>query len=266
MAELIPEAAGSLLGAEMLRRVLGPTASYLGEEIQSWVEQRKTNISRIFNSADRKLQLRGNIEGSVPPRILNRVLEDGSFCDDELVGEYYGGVLASSKSGIARDDRGYSYIKIIGQLSVYQLRAHYLIYGSMKRLFGGSGLEFGKPNDRKMMGIFIPSSVFMTAMAYDAKELSQSRSIGDHILDGLAKEYLIDKNFGAGNISYVRSIHPLGNDSGVFITPSSLGSQLFLWANGRSDLDQTEFLTRDFKFEFVEGVIVPEGVEAFKFS
>ena len=49
-------------------------------------------------------------------------------------------------------------------------------------------------------------------------------------------------------------------EGGMIVEPSVLGSQLFLWANGRSDLDQTRFLTHEFNFEFDERISVAKGI------
>ena len=130
-----PTAALAFIGADLARRVLGPTASYLGDEAKTWAKARVTNIRNIFESAVKKLRADGRAEGSVPPRILKSIIDDGSFCDDAIITEYFGGVLASSKSGISRDDRGVTYLSLISRLSSYQVRAHYIIYQILKNLF-----------------------------------------------------------------------------------------------------------------------------------
>jgi hypothetical protein len=40
------------------------------------------------------------------PKVIKAILDDGSFCDDELTASYFGGVLASSKTEVGCDDRG----------------------------------------------------------------------------------------------------------------------------------------------------------------
>jgi hypothetical protein len=85
---------------------LGPTAEYLGGGLRAWTEKRVQNVATIFNKAQEKLGPEIEKAGSVPPRVLKEVLDEGSFCDDELTAEYFGGILASSRTPSGRDDRG----------------------------------------------------------------------------------------------------------------------------------------------------------------
>jgi hypothetical protein len=57
--------------------------------------------------ARRKLGIRAEQPGSIPARTLQKLLTDGSFVDDEICAEYFGGVLASSRSQTGRDDRAH---------------------------------------------------------------------------------------------------------------------------------------------------------------
>lgn len=55
-------------------------------------------MRRIFENADRQLSDEP-VDGRVSPRVLRKVLQEGSFIEDELAAEYLGGVLASSRLG-----------------------------------------------------------------------------------------------------------------------------------------------------------------------
>jgi len=103
--------------AEILQKLLGPTADYLGGEIKSYTEKGLNyvrgrsekggkgeiksytekgleNITIIFKAAIKKLGSKIETDGQVPPRILKEILDEGYFCEDELASEYFGGVLA----------------------------------------------------------------------------------------------------------------------------------------------------------------------------
>lgn len=130
---------GTAVGsAKIVEKLLGPTADYVGGGIKDWTEKRVNNVSRIFSIAATRLGGRIEEEGAVPPKVLKGILDEGSFCDDELSAEYFGGVLASSRTGVSRDDRGAAYIAMLGRLSAYQIRAHYCFYHIFKRLFDGT--------------------------------------------------------------------------------------------------------------------------------
>lgn len=64
---------------------------------------------------------------AVPPKVLRDILNEASFNDDQVSVEYFGGVLASSKSGIARDDRASTITATLSRMSTYQIRCHYVI-------------------------------------------------------------------------------------------------------------------------------------------
>ena len=134
---------GSALGsAKLIEKLLGPTAEYLGEGIQSWTKQRCKNVENIFTNAQDKLGNRIEEPGTVPPRVLKEILSEGSFCDDPLTTEYFGGLLASSRSQISRDDRGAYWSSLVTRLSSYHIRNHFLIYRAIYDRFHEQDILF----------------------------------------------------------------------------------------------------------------------------
>ena len=85
-----------------IAKLLGPTADYLGEGLRDLTQRRVESIGRIFSNASKRLGSRLDKPGQVPPRILKTVINEGSYCEDPVALEYFGGVLASSR------DRGWS--------------------------------------------------------------------------------------------------------------------------------------------------------------
>src|SRR6266581_8296847 len=137
---------GTAIGsAKLIERMLGPTADYIGGGVEAWTKKRVDNVTRIFRSAQNKLGVKLEREGSVPPRVLKEILQEGSFCDDELAAEYFGGVLASSRSEIPRDDRGSAMARLVGRLTTYQLRSHFLLYTVIKTAFKGQDIIVNNP-------------------------------------------------------------------------------------------------------------------------
>src|SRR5262245_23499596 len=81
---------GTAIGsAKLIERILGPTADYIGGGVEAWTKKRVENVARIFRSEQRKLGSRLESEGTVPPRVLKEILQEGSFCDEELSAEYF---------------------------------------------------------------------------------------------------------------------------------------------------------------------------------
>src|ERR1700761_7877688 len=118
---------GSAIGGKKIaEKILGPTADYIGEQLKEWTKKRVENTAKIFQNAEKKLGDKINESGQVSPKVLKGILEDGAWCEEELQVDYFGGVLASSRSGITRDDRGAYFTSLISRLTTYQLRTHYL--------------------------------------------------------------------------------------------------------------------------------------------
>ena len=119
---------------EIINKVLGPTAEYLGEEILAGVKKKRAeNTWNIFSNAEKKLGDKLDRPGQVPPKVLRTIINEGSYSDDAVATEYLGGVLASSRTEEGRDDRGDRLAKLISNMSIYQLRSHYLIYSTTIR-------------------------------------------------------------------------------------------------------------------------------------
>ncbi|MCK5536334.1 MAG: hypothetical protein KAI79_05865 [Bacteroidales bacterium] len=232
-------AIAAYLGKDGLQKLLGPTADYLGGELAEFTKKRAQNIGNIFQNANKKLGKQIDEEGSVPPKILKSIINDASFNDDRIAIEYFGGVLASSRTKDGRDDRGAKMTKLVDNLSTYQLRTHYLIYKTIKKLFKSkedNNLNLSK--GRNEMEIFIPFQHYVELMDFTEEEISNFESIIRHIFFGLSNDGLIENNFSYGNsediISKAKNSE-FAKNGGIICQPSALGSELFLWAFGESN-------------------------------
>lgn len=249
--EMLVAVFGALGVAKLVGDILGPTAKYLGEGLRDWAKQRIENTAKIFKAAERKLGPKIHEPGAVPPRVLKGILTEGSFSDDFLAQEYFGGVLASSRSGASRDDRGAYFIALVSRLSSYQLRTHYIFYHIIKDLFDGEILLMTRQQDRDTTTTYIPLDMYMEAMDFDEQEYEKRSVLIGHIMFGLAKENLIE-----GIFSYDT---PEGGKWSIVFTPSALGTELFLWVYGKPNIPMCDFLKTDNKFEVVGGIHIPEG-------
>jgi hypothetical protein len=148
----------------MLERLLGPTFDYLGDGLRDLTEKRARNIGNIVMKAIQKTEELG-AEGEVPPRVIKNVFDDGSFSDDQIVAEYLGGVLASSKSPGGRDDRGVALSDLVNRLSAYTLRTHYILYLAARKTTppiatrwkaaAGRDLNVGNSSEARMVATFV---------------------------------------------------------------------------------------------------------------
>jgi hypothetical protein len=261
---------GAATGAEIVKKILGPTADYLGVGLKNWTEKRVNNVGRIVNKAQQKLGSRIDDPGSVPPKVLKAILDDGSFCEDTIGTEYFGGVLASSRTENSRDDRAVTYLSLIGRLSTYQIRTHYLLYQLLKITLRD---EYSNQMSHQVVTeLYIPESVYDEAM--DFSESEDKGVITDHSLVGLSKEALINDNYVYGGLGKIQAhsrtpIEPSQfsyryniegvTEGGIVFQPSKLGFELFFWAYGKPDYGYADFLNPEVDFPIIEGVSIKSG-------
>jgi hypothetical protein len=255
MNEILVAIGGGLTGGKILEKLLGPTAEYLGQGMLTFAKRRSENIQRIFSNAGKKLGDRIESPGSVPPRVLAGVLNEGSYREDKLDVEYFGGVLASARTSISRDDRAASNVALVSRLTTYQLRSHYILYRTIKRLFNGTNIAVSSPAGRLSLELLIPLSVYSTAMDFSEEE--DNWSLLHHAMSGLGHEDLIEKQgtWNGGPIAY--SIRPESED--ISVTPSVRGIELFLAAYGFGHFGVDRFLSSECEIADIAEISIPEG-------
>jgi hypothetical protein len=231
-------AVGAYAAKDVVTRLLGPTADYLGGEMQQFTERRLKTIGRIFRNAAEKAQDRLDGPGAVPPRVLRDIVNEGSFQDDDLAVEYFGGVLASSRTVMSRDDRSVIFTSLISRLSVYQLRTHYIAYSILRDLL------LNRPKRRtdyfasSALWIRIPLMVYIEAMDFTPEERERLQSILEHTSWGLKKEGLV-RNLGYG--PEIQLIPDLSDT--IFFSPAVAGVELFLRVHGIDFSTAGDFLS-----------------------
>lgn len=221
-------------GKELVVKLLGPTADYLGDGMKGLVQKGTKNLERIFIAAAAKAGDKLNEPGAVPPRVLQRVLQEGPFIEDELAAEYYGGILAASRSKNLTDDSGAYWLGVIQRLSLYQIRMHHICYAAAKASYNEN--RWPRHADH----------IQMARVAIDRKSLQNSfnqeisPTIFEHIRSGLAREDLtsgiqVDEEF-------------------YFFDPSPAGTELALWASGYRDKQVEQFFRHEVSFPFFDGL------------
>lgn len=221
---------------DMLPKLLGPSFDYLGGEVKSYTEKGVNNVLRIFANAGEKVGPDIENPKQVHPKVLKEILDEGYCAEDPLATEYFGGVLASSRTSNARDDRGAAFVKLVGQLSSYQLRAHHVIYMTARGMYPNVGEKLYLASYRQTeMPIYIEWKHMAQALDLNPEETANFGIYTTHILSGLARSALIEDWFASGSAQTLHDFsHPKRNypDSGLIMQPSVVGAELFLWAYG----------------------------------
>ena len=243
---------------DIIDKLLGPTVDYLGDGLRSFTQNRVENVDKILQNAWTKLKTLGKAEinGVVSPKVLKGVINDGSYAEDFLSIDYFGGVLASSRTDVPYDDRGAYFNALISRLSTYQLRMHYVFYHALKREFNGEDINFGLSKEAEKLRLFMPFSLFVKAMGFQNKRTDQIDIYLMHIINGLTKEQLIDSEFVFGKKEHIQKHFKEAFKGGLIIQPSTLGFELFYWAYGLGTENFMTFFQKDKHFKIDEQVVI----------
>ena len=247
---------------DLIVKLLGPTADYLGGESKNMVKKGVENLKRIFSHSAEVLGSKIDQPGAVSPRVLKHIINEGTFCEDRLSAEYFGGVLASSRTNHSRDDRGLSFVSLISSMSTYQIRSHYIFYTVIRNIFKGKNIEVGVSSSRRSMATFIPMKVYTESMDYLGGE--DNNTILGHCLFGLYRLGLIDRNWASGEIDTIKKLYAQAEGPGIHIIPSPIGMELYLWVHGHSSCSIHHFLDEKIYFNTSKVLKVPEGSIATK--
>ncbi len=237
LAALVDPAALALLGpAYLVGKVLGPTADYIGEGVKDWTERRSQNVKAVFDKAGRKLGDELDEPGGVPPRVLKGVLEEGQFAEDDLAREYLGGVLASSRTSTARDDRAASLVGVVGRLSTYSLRMHYLLYAAARPRLIGTAANLGLDTERKQEAkLYVSFTTLIRGFDLSDEEHRNFGGILSHTLHALLREDLLEHEFFLSSGEQLRLNQggkAYDEEGGLIYVVSPLGMELFCHAHG----------------------------------
>lgn len=234
-----PGTVAAITSAPLVLKVLGPTADYLGESTRDWTERRAHNVRSVFERAGRKLGDALHESGTVPPRVLKGVLQEGQFAEDALMAEYLGGVLAASRTPSGGDDRPAAMSALIGRLSTAQLRFHYLVYAGaraslQRRVAEDSLVNLYQADERRGQRVYVPMEAIDSALRLDE---SADASVIPHCVYGLIRENLLDDVFDGGGGDHLRSKFGRVLDAGYVLTLSIVGIELFMTAHGIRGVD-----------------------------
>lgn len=142
-----------LPGEWALQKAFGPVLTELGEDIKRMYAVGRDKIlaagyRKIPNAEDGK---RANL------RVTRDVMWNGAFTDDEVCAEYFGGILASSRSDDGKDDSSIQFVDVIKSLSSKQLRLHYLIYNSLNKILSvkKSSINVGQSTELQSLHVWL---------------------------------------------------------------------------------------------------------------
>ena len=226
------------------RKVLGPTFDQIGTDLRGrYSESRLANAQSMFSAMNRRIEESGHNTGTIPPRVVMKTLEEASWCDAEVMAEYFGGILASSLSDDAADDRGVTWTSLVSRLATREIQLHYLAYSSLRRrLVGSTTLQLGTNQGQLEAAIYLPETGIVNAMNLATPDYNFNSHIVQSML-GLYREGLVGDMYVFGSRQHINeSLSVDVPEDGVVFTPSASGIILFNWAHGLGDTDVNSIL------------------------
>ena len=213
---------------DLLLKLLGPSADYLGQEAQGLVKKCNFNVNRVFSNAWKKLGKKVEEPGEVNPRVLKEVYSEARFCEEDVLVDYYGGILASARNGDGKDDWAIPLLSKLKTLSSYQVAFHFFAYRAVYEMFRGSSLKMG--TQQSEMKVFIPWHSFNKIVA--AKSDTPLSIV--HAATGLDSSGLI-RLVCYGDADFLKgATGKMLPGYGVIVSPTLTGAELFLRSLGHN--------------------------------
>lgn len=236
-----------LPGEWALEKALGPLLDEVGTDFKKlYIVGR----DKIIEVAKRKMRgANGGLKANL--RVTRDVFWNGSYTDEPICAEYFGGILASSISADGTNDSGIFYLDIIKSLSSGQLKMHYILYRALNLLL------LADPNKKELNPAQGSALAGITIFIASKNILNQlgSEDVAA-ILHGLESKGLVGNSFE----SKAQEL-----EDGTFLpyigfSPSSIGIQLFAVANNMFP-EWMKYSTNDFG-DFKDVVVPSEYAES----
>jgi hypothetical protein len=163
---------GAGVGIPVLNKLLGPAADRIGAGGWTLADTSVECVKRVFEKATRRAGPRLDDGGGVPPKVLKEVMEEAAVAEDELTQDYLAGVLASARSENGRDDRAAAHARLVGDLSAYAPRTHYLMYASAQHCSVESDADDFRTDAFSRKVFVVGGDEHIAGMSFSAGELA----------------------------------------------------------------------------------------------
>lgn len=233
-------------GEWAVQKLFGPTLDQMGGDLSlAYVAVRKKILSAVLNAAIRKTPNLGDGR-RVNLRVAHDVLTSGAFSDSAICTEYFGGIMASSRSEDGQDDSAINFVETVKSLSSKQLHLHYALYNGINKLFVSSGVQVDPISGSKLG---------QQKVWFSSLELLQKLNLKlETDLHVLGERGLIDRY-------EVNELEDKDNGTTLFycsVDPTPLGVMFYAVSHNRYE-DWREFSKLD--FGDYEGISLPSTYE-----
>ena len=205
---------GVATAAYVAQQLFGKTLAEMGDDLNKIY---KANRDKILSNAAKKVT--DPNDGAKPNlRVARDVIWNGAVTDDEVCAEYFGGLLAASRS---------DYVDCIKALSSKQLHLHFVIYNSLHKMLVevGSPIKPGMQDELSQKQVWFSTNELMRLglnLVIDMNVLHRqglvsSYAMNQHVVGIKALPYsqASPTTFGvllyAAALNYLTSWHQFGN-------------------------------------------------------
>ena len=201
-----------------LGKVAGPSLDAIGSALGRFTERRIANLENLGAKLARRLNANEK-QFELPaahPRLVHFLFDEASWCDDDVMQEYFAGLLYQSmQNGGVDDEAGYQ-ARLVARLAPNFLRLHHAFYMT---LIGRGGLE----------DIGVKASAFETYVTFDAaRGVIEDEGDLNYAVLCLFRESLIDTY----SVLHEAKPAPWAPGPGIMLRPNILGLGLFFSAYG----------------------------------
>lgn len=242
--------ATGVIAHDIGKRVLGPTADLLGQDLSKGYEWTKQNLAQVLAIANRKLGPSAESEGSVHPRVARLTFREAQDVSDQFGAEYFGGILASARGRDSHDDSAVPFLKTLEKLSVSQIKLHFLTH------FMYSEQLANLPNEQqedywRRYGLYVELEEIAAQLGCEHDPVSEVG--GD--LRQLIEAGVLGERFTLKAMRRSDGIRHDGLDrDGIYVTFSAFGLRLFQRALGQRGIDPNLLPITDVRSSISDGL------------
>lgn len=174
-------------------------------------------------------------------RVTRDVFWNGAFTDEEICAEYFGGLLANSRTEDGRSDEGIQFVDVIKSLSASQLKLHYIIY---------KALNENMVNSKMRINVTLSTEIESVSVFFSSIEIQEHENIDIGLgLNVLHRQNLISE--------YKYDTHSVGGKQFPYMSANPTTFGVFLYAAAHSRLSDSVNFNR-LNFGDFEGATFPK--------
>lgn len=210
-------------------KLVGPAFEELAEAMRRWTAKRTENIGRVLEMAAEGAGDELERPGEVHPRVVHRLVEEGSWCDDAVAQKYLAGMLRAARTEDGQDDRAAYYMNVVTALTASQVRLHHAVYSALAEHPRSVSQDLSEAAVAQRLSIRARISAADGVVAH-GEDVQTVDALGEAAF-GLRREGLLGSDLSLD--STYRLNQSDAREQWFAVTPTAMGALLYMWGRGR---------------------------------